>query len=72
VLLAFAIELERESDVSLAISANVLALLDDKDEKGVRLRDLPIGSGLSKEAISMAVATVLHRGNASGDYTHYL
>jgi hypothetical protein len=55
VLLAFAIEFERESDLSLAISANVLRLLDDK---GVRVRDFPRLSGVSKEAVSMAVAVL--------------
>jgi hypothetical protein len=38
VLLAFAIEFECESDLSLAISANIVRVLD---EKGVRVRDLP-------------------------------
>ncbi len=51
-LLAFAIEFERESDLSLAISANVLRVLE---ETGVRVRDLPLLSGVSKEAISMAM-----------------
>lgn len=52
VLLAFAIEFERQSDLSLAISANVLRTLD---EKGVPLRDLPILAGVSKEAIQTAM-----------------
>jgi DNA-binding MarR family transcriptional regulator len=52
VLLAFAIEYENESDLSLAISANVLRVLG---EQGVLLRDLPLLSGGSKEAISMAM-----------------
>jgi DNA-binding MarR family transcriptional regulator len=52
VLLAFAIEFERELDLSLAISANVLRVLD---EQGVRVRDLPLLAGVSKEAISMAI-----------------
>jgi hypothetical protein len=52
VLLAFAIEFESESDLSLAICANVLRVLD---EKGVRVRDLPALSGVSKESISMAM-----------------
>jgi DNA-binding MarR family transcriptional regulator len=51
VLLAFAMEFERESDLSLAISANVVRVLNDK---GVRVRDLPPLSGVSKEAISVA------------------
>jgi len=52
VLLAFALDFERESDLSLAISANVIRLLDGE---GVRVRDLPRLSGVSKEAIAMAV-----------------
>jgi DNA-binding MarR family transcriptional regulator len=52
VLLAFAIEFETESDLSFAISANILRVLD---EKGVRLRDIPLLTGLSKEAISMGM-----------------
>ena len=52
VLLEFAIEYESESRLSLAISANVVRVLD---EKGVRLRDIPLLSGVSKEAIAMAM-----------------
>ncbi len=52
VLLAFAIEFERESPLSLAICANVLRVLA---ETGVRVRDLPMLSGVSKEAIHMAM-----------------
>jgi DNA-binding MarR family transcriptional regulator len=55
VLLAFAIEFERDSDLSLAICANVLRVLD---EKGVRARDLPVLSGVSKESISMAMGVL--------------
>jgi hypothetical protein len=51
-LLSFAIEFERESEVSLAIGANVLRVID---ENGVRNRDLPRLSGVSKEAILMAL-----------------
>ena len=52
VLLAFTIEFERESDLSLAICANVVRVLN---EKGVRARDLPVLSGVSKKSISMAL-----------------
>jgi hypothetical protein len=52
VLLAFAIAFERRSDLSPAISANLLRVLDDQ---GVRVRDLPLLTGVSKEAISMAI-----------------
>ena len=58
VLLAFAIEFEHESDVSLAISADVLRVLD---EQGIRVRDLPLLSGVSKEAISMAMGILQKR-----------
>jgi DNA-binding MarR family transcriptional regulator len=61
VLLAFAIEFESESEVSLAIGANVVRVLD---EKGVRVRDLPLLSGVSKEAISMALGVIGKRGLA--------
>jgi len=66
-LLAFAIEFERESEVSLAISANVLRLFGASDEsKGqpVRVRDLPRLSGVSKEAIAMAAGYLAKRGYA--------
>ncbi len=52
VLLAFALEFERESELSLAISANILRVLD---EKRVRVQDLPLLTGVSKEAISVAL-----------------
>lgn len=52
VLVAFAIDFERESLLSLAIYANLLRVLN---EKGERVRDLPRLSGVSKESISMAM-----------------
>ena len=52
-LLAFAIEFERESDLSLAMCANVVRVLD---EKGVRVRDLSRLSGVSKELIKVSLA----------------
>jgi DNA-binding MarR family transcriptional regulator len=52
VLLAFAIEFEVESPISLAISANVVRVLT---AEGVRQRDIPNLSGVSKESISMAI-----------------
>jgi DNA-binding MarR family transcriptional regulator len=61
VLLALAIEFERESALSLAICADVLRVLD-KD--GVRVRDLPARSGVSKEAISTAMGVLDKRGLA--------
>ncbi len=61
VLLSFAIEFERESEVSLAISANVLRLTR---EEGVEVSDLPRLSGVSKEAIAMSLSFLGKRGYA--------
>jgi DNA-binding MarR family transcriptional regulator len=61
VLLAFAIEFERGSKVSLAVSANVLRLLG-KD--GVLVRDLPRFAAVSKEAIAMSVSFLEKHGYA--------
>jgi DNA-binding MarR family transcriptional regulator len=58
VLLAFTIDFERESDLSLAVCVNVVRLLE---EIGVRVRDLPRLSGVSKEAIEMAVSFLANR-----------
>src|SRR5262249_44519470 len=57
----FALEFEHESDVSLAISANVVRVLD---EQGVRVRDLPRLVGVSKEAIAMALSYLQKQGYA--------
>jgi DNA-binding MarR family transcriptional regulator len=61
VLLSFAVDFERESEVSLAISANVLRLAC---EEGVEVSDLPSLSGVSKEAIAMALSFLGKRGYA--------
>ena len=58
-LLAFALEFEAESELSLAISANVVRVLD---EKGVRVRDLPRISGVAKEQIKIALGFLQKRG----------
>lgn len=50
-LLAFTLEFENESPISLAICANVIRVLTSE---GVRVRDLPALSGVSKESIAMA------------------
>jgi DNA-binding MarR family transcriptional regulator len=62
VLLVFALEFERESEVSLAICANVLRLFADGP---VRVRDLPRLSGVSREAIHMATGFLRARKLAS-------
>jgi DNA-binding MarR family transcriptional regulator len=60
-LLTFAMEFEHESEVSLAISANVLRLTP---EEGVEVSDLPRLSGVSKEAIAMSLSFLGKRGYA--------
>jgi DNA-binding MarR family transcriptional regulator len=52
VLLTFAMEFEREEDLSLAISANVVRILGPT---GVRVHELPRLSGVSKETIKMSI-----------------
>jgi hypothetical protein len=52
---------EGESEVSIAIGANVLRLVGDK---GVRVRDLPRTGGVSKEAIATALSFLQKRGYA--------
>ena len=64
VLLAFALRFEKNSPVSLAVAANVLRLLT---EEGVRVRDLPRLSGVSKEGIQMAIGLLERRGYAVAD-----
>jgi DNA-binding MarR family transcriptional regulator len=61
VLLAFAIEFERDSGVSLAMSSNTLRLIG---QEGARVRDLPRLSGVSKEAIAMSLGRLEERGLA--------
>lgn len=60
-LLAFAIEFESQSAVSLAICANVLRLVE---EDSTLLRDLPRLAGVSRESIDMAVSFMKARGYA--------
>ncbi|HUA16990.1 MAG TPA: hypothetical protein VMG31_16975 [Verrucomicrobiae bacterium] len=61
-LLAFALEFETESEVSLAICANVLRLTG---EDGASVRDLPRRAGISKEAVAMALSFLSKRGFAA-------
>ena len=62
VLLAFAIDFERESELALAICANVLRLATDD---GVPVRELPRLAGVSKEAIAIALSFLEKRGYAN-------
>jgi hypothetical protein len=52
VLLVFTMDFERESPLSLALGANVLRVLDDA---GVRVRDVPLLSGVSAEAVNVSL-----------------
>jgi hypothetical protein len=61
VTLAVTREFERESDVSLAVSANVLRVLG---EQAVRVRDLPGLTGVSREAVDGSVALLAKRRQA--------
>jgi DNA-binding MarR family transcriptional regulator len=61
-LLAFTIDFERDSELSLPMSANFVRVLD---EKGVPVRDLPRLSGVSKEAISMSLRFLEKNGYVS-------
>jgi hypothetical protein len=58
----FTLDFERDGDVSLPLAANLLRVLDADI---VRVRDLPRRSGLSKEAIAMAVGSLQSTGLAT-------
>jgi hypothetical protein len=58
-LLMIAIDFEARSKVSLATFADVVRVLD---EQPIAIRDLPRRSGVSKEAISMAMSVLAKRG----------
>lgn len=60
-LLAFALEFERESIVSLAIAADVLAPIDTD---GFAASDLPQAGGVSKEGAAMALNYLVKRDYA--------
>ncbi|MFC5863551.1 hypothetical protein ACFPT7_14690 [Acidicapsa dinghuensis] len=60
-LLSLAIDYETGSPVSMAIAANILRLVPDQ---GLRLKDLPALSGVSKESIAMAMTFLKARGMA--------
>jgi predicted transcriptional regulator len=57
-LVAFALEFVNVSKLSLALCADILRVIT---EKGVRVRDLPELSGVSKEAIAMALGFMKKR-----------
>lgn len=61
-LLAFTLEYEDESDLSLALCANVVRVLS---VDGVPVRDLPGRTGVSKEAITAAVGFLQRSGHVA-------
>jgi methyltransferase (TIGR00027 family) len=62
VLLAFAVEYEAAAGLSLAVSANLLRVLG---AEGIRLRDLPGRTGVSREALSWAQGIMVRGGFAA-------
>ena len=58
VLLSFAMEYERESRLSLAVSANLLRVLGIE---GIRRRDLLVPAGISKEAVAWILGILIRR-----------
>jgi len=67
VLLDFTLRFERESQLALPIHADVVRLMG---EDGVAVRELPRLSGVSKEAIAMAVGFLARHGFAEVDARH--
>ena len=61
VLLAYTLEVERDAPVSLPVGLNVLRVLTPE---GVAVRDLPTGSGVSKEGIGMVLNLLVKAGRA--------
>lgn len=59
VLLAFALEFEISSPLSMAICANLLRVLD---QRGAMVRELPSLTGVSKEGLAMATGFTGKRG----------
>jgi DNA-binding MarR family transcriptional regulator len=61
VLLSFAIEFEKEAHFSLPLYANVLRLAAERE---VRVKDIPRLSGVSKEAVAIALDRLQKQGLA--------
>jgi methyltransferase (TIGR00027 family) len=64
VLLAFAVEYERDPRPSLAIGANVLRVLT---ADGVRTKDIKTLAGISRESVAMALGALTKTGLATTD-----
>ncbi len=58
-LLAYALEFEREAELALPLSANVVRVLD---ERGMNVRDVALRGGISKEAVAMATTFLAKHG----------
>jgi hypothetical protein len=67
VLLEFTLRFEGESQLSLPVYADVVRLVG---ENGLAVRELPRLSGVSKEAIAMAVGFLARHGFAQVDARH--
>jgi hypothetical protein len=59
VLLAYTLEFERESPVSLPLDANIVRVMD---ATAIDIRELPAAAAVSKEATSMALAYLTRNG----------
>jgi hypothetical protein len=63
-LLAYTIDFESESELSLPVSANLVRVLDDS---GMAVRELPLAAGVSREATSMALTAMRKAGVVAVD-----
>jgi len=63
-LLAYTLDFERTSDLSLPLTANFVRVLD---EAGLDAREIPSIAGVSKEATSMALKFLTNTGYVSVD-----
>ena len=61
VVLAFALEFEEDAPLSMAVSANVVRVLDGD---GIPVRDLPRLTGVSKEAVATTLSFLTKKGYA--------
>jgi hypothetical protein len=61
VLLAYTLEFERESDLSLPLVANLARVVGTE---GLLVRDVPAAAGISREATSVALTALTRSGHA--------
>ena len=61
-LLVYTLDFERQSELSLPLSANFVRVLD---ERGIRVGDLPVAAGVSKEATAMALTVLAKTGHVA-------